>query len=112
MNISVKDVGKDIKTIEVEGEIDVYTSMNLKKELNGIIDNGTKKIVVSLKKVVYMDSSGLGVLVAILKKIKLDNGNMKITNLSASIKKIFELTKLTKFFEIYDEEQEAVKSFK
>lgn len=111
MNINVRDAGKDIKIIELEGEVDVYTSMNLKKELNNLIDNGSKKIIINLKKVIYMDSSGLGVLVAVLKKIKKDEGSMKITNLSSSIKKIFELTRLTKFFEIYEEEKEALQSF-
>ncbi len=112
MNINIKEAGKNIKLVELEGEIDVYTSMNLKKELNRLIEEGGTKLVISLKRVVYMDSSGLGVLVAILKKIKKEEGNLKITNLNSSIKKIFELTRLTKFFEIYDEENEAIKSFR
>ena len=58
-----------------------------------------------------MDSSGLGILVSILKKSKQENGNMKLIKLTPGIKKIFELTKLTKFFEIFEEEEDAIKSF-
>lgn len=100
-----------IKVVDIEGEIDVYTSMELKKELNGMIDNGNKKIIINLEKVNYMDSSGLGILVAILKRLKQEDGIMKLTNMNIGIKRIFEITKLTKFFEIYEDEEAAVKSF-
>ena len=99
-----------IKIVDIEGEIDVYTSMELKKELNGMIDNGSKKIIINLEKVNYMDSSGLGILVAILKRLKQEDGIMKLTKMNIGIKKIFEITKLTKFFEIYEDEEKALKS--
>lgn len=112
MKIIVKEEKtKKIKIVEIEGEVDVYTSMELKKELNNLIDNGEKRIVVNLEKVVYMDSSGLGILVAILKRIRSEKGNMKLIKLTPGIKKIFELTRLTKFFEIFDAEDTAIKSF-
>lgn len=100
-----------IKIVDIEGEIDVYTSMELKKELNGMIDNGSKKIIINLEKVNYMDSSGLGILVAILKRLKQEDGIMKLTKMNIGIKKIFEITKLTKFFEIYEDDEAALKSF-
>jgi anti-sigma B factor antagonist len=112
MKVNIKNAGKsDIKIFEIEGEIDVYTSMDLKKEFNTVIDSGKNKLIVNLSNVSYMDSSGLGILVAILKKSKQENGNMKLIKLTPGIKKIFDLTKLTKFFEIFEEEDEAVKSF-
>lgn len=112
MKISVKEEKtKKVKIIDIEGEVDVYTSMELKKELNNLIDAGEKRMIVNLEKVVYMDSSGLGILVAVLKRIRSEKGNMKLIKLTPGIKKIFELTRLTKFFEIFDNEEAAVKSF-
>ena len=58
-----------------------------------------------------MDSSGLGVLVAILKLLKKNNGQMKIVELTPTIKKVFELTRLSNFFDIYDTEEDALKNF-
>ncbi len=102
---------KEIIKIEIEGEVDVYTSIELKRELNEIIDNGTKKIIINLDKVTYIDSSGLGVLVAILKRIRKEKGNLKLLKLTQNVKKIFEITRLTKFFEIFEDEEKVLKSF-
>ncbi len=99
-----------VKIVDIEGEIDVYTSMELKKELIGFIEGGNKKIIINLDKVNYMDSSGLGILVAVLKRLKQEDGYMKLCNMNVGIKKIFEITKLTKFFEIYEDEEKALKS--
>ncbi len=112
MKVNLKEnKKKKIVTMEIEGEVDVYTSMDLKKSIFDLIENGNSKIIVNLDKVTYMDSSGLGTLVAALKKIKSEKGNLKILKLTPSIKKIFELTRLTKFFEIFEDEAEAEKSF-
>lgn len=112
MKVIVRDDKKTkYRIIDIEGEVDVYTSMDLKKALNKLIDEGQLQLIINLDKVSYMDSSGLGTLVAVLKKIKKENGALKIINLSPSIKKIFELTRLTKFFEIFENEENAIKSF-
>lgn len=56
--------------VKIEGEVDVYTSIDLKKELTRLIEANQKKIIIDLEHVNYMDSSGLGVLVALLKELK------------------------------------------
>jgi anti-sigma B factor antagonist len=112
MNIVKADIENQIKRISIEGEIDVYTSIDLKLELNTLVDDGNKKILIDLEGVTYMDSSGLGVLVALLKRIKQEEGELKLLNLPPSVEKIFELTRLTKFFEIFDEADKAIEAFK
>ena len=87
--------------VKIEGEVDVYTSIDLKKELSKYIEDGEKSIIIDLDQVNYMDSSGLGVLVAVLKELKKVGGDLKLINLPLSVKKIFDLTRLTKFFSIY-----------
>lgn len=95
--------------VKIIGEVDVYTSIDLKKELSKLIDADKNKLIIDLLKVNYMDSSGLGVLVALLKQIKKKGGTLKLVNLPVSVKKIFDLTRLTKFFDIYETLEEATK---
>ncbi|TDT71502.1 anti-sigma B factor antagonist [Hypnocyclicus thermotrophus] len=111
MNITTTDINESIKKIDIQGEIDVYTSIDLKLELNNLVDNGSHKLIIDLENVTYMDSSGLGVLVALLKRIKTEEGQLKLLNLPPSVAKIFELTRLTKFFEIYNDLDNAINSF-
>lgn len=68
--------------------------------------------MINLDKVSYIDSSGIGALISSLSNLKKYQGGLKICNVSGSVRKVFELTKLTSFFEIYDSEQEAISAFK
>ena len=95
--------------VKIEGEVDVYTSIDLKKELTRLIEVKQKKIIIDLENVNYMDSSGLGVLVALLKELRKIGGDLKLISLPVSVKKIFDLTRLTKFFSIYNNLQDAMK---
>ena len=95
--------------IKIEGEVDVYTSIDLKKELTRLIESDNKKLIIDLENVSYMDSSGLGVLVALLKELKKIGGELKLISLPISVKKIFDLTRLTKFFDIYNNLEDATK---
>ena len=95
--------------VRIEGEVDVYTSIDLKKELTRLVESEQKKIIIDLENVNYMDSSGLGVLVALLKELKKVGGELKLISLPVSVKKIFDLTRLTKFFNIYNNLDEATK---
>ncbi|MGM0507711.1 MAG: STAS domain-containing protein [Fusobacteriota bacterium] len=111
MKLDMTKEENGIKLVSIEGEIDVYTSLEIKKDLNQIIDEDGLKLVIDLDQVTYIDSSGLGVFVTILKKINKKGGNMKLINLQPSVEKIFEITRLKKFFEIYENKEEAIKSF-
>jgi anti-sigma B factor antagonist len=94
-----------------DGELDVYTSPSLKDIINQEIGQGHLKVVINLKKVTYLDSSALGVLVSGLKAIRRKKGSLKLSDLTESVEKVFQLTRLSKFFEIYDSEDGAVISF-
>lgn len=95
----------------VSGEIDINTSPQVKKIFDRIIASKKEKIVINLKEVAYIDSSGLATLVEILKGLRVYGGKLKISNLSQKVKSLFEITKLEKLFDITMEEEEAVRSF-
>ncbi len=109
MKTETNQLENEYLLVKIIGEVDVYTSIDLKKELNKLVEAEKNKLIIDLIKVNYMDSSGLGVLVALLKEIKKNGGELKLVNLPVSVKKIFDLTRLTKFFDIYESLDEAIK---
>jgi anti-sigma B factor antagonist len=96
--------------VDLEGEIDVLTSPRLKSALAGIVDGGATTIVLNLDRVQYMDSTGLGVIVSAMKRIRDKDGTIVLTGLSPHLAKIFEITGLRKVFDVYPTEGDALKA--
>lgn len=93
------------------GDIDINTSPDVKKSFDKTINAKKGKVVINLKDVGYVDSSGLATLVEIFKNLRTYGGKLKLTNLSGKVKGLFEITKLDKLFDIVPEEKDAVGSF-
>lgn len=94
------DEKKKYWDIVIEGEVDIYNSLELKKNLSELIQNNPANIHVSCEKLEYIDSTGLGALVSILKKVKQYNGDIYLSNLKPNVAKIFKITDLNKVFVI------------
>ncbi|MTI49779.1 MAG: STAS domain-containing protein [Firmicutes bacterium] len=84
--------------IKPTGELDIYTSPNFKEILNEIIEEKRADITIDGEKLEYIDSTGLGVLISALKKLKENEHNITIINIKANIKKLFNITGLNKVF--------------
>ena len=84
--------------IYLSGEVDIYSSNVFKEELNSIVDSSKEDIIIDFKDLNYIDSTGLGILVGALKKVKQNNKDMYIINLKDNIKKLFIITGLDKLF--------------
>ncbi|MFH1798213.1 MAG: STAS domain-containing protein [Candidatus Omnitrophota bacterium] len=95
----------------IEGEIDIDTSRDIKRSVDKVISRDKNKVIINLKDVNYVDSSGLATMVEILKSLRLVNGELKLTNLSQKVRGLFEITKLDKLFDIEENEENAVASF-
>jgi len=93
--------------LHVEGEVDVYTSPRLKQEIVKQAESGTKRLIVDLSKIEYLDSTGLGVLIGGLKRFREAEGNLALLGPGMRILRIFEITGLDKIFDIYQSEEEA-----
>ncbi len=100
-----------IAVVHVKGDIDINTSPDIKKSFDQIIKNKKDKVVISFRDVDYVDSSGLATLVEILKRLRSYGGKLKLTNFSAKVLGLFEITKLNKLFDIVDDEVTAIDSF-
>ena len=101
----------DIHLLELSGRIDASCSGQLKSAVSTMIDAQKKKILIDLKAVDFIDSSGLGMLVACLRSVTKSGGALKITSLQENPKKLFEVTRLDRVFEIFDDRDSAIKSF-
>lgn len=110
MDISIKSIDDKTIVMILDGDIDIYTSSDLKDMLIDQIDLGIKNIIVDLELVSYIDSSGIGVFISTLAALKKLGGAMCIIRPSESVKKVFELTKLTSFFKLCKDEETALKS--
>jgi len=88
--------------ISLRGEIDVYTAPRLRQALIDLVSGGATDIVVDMDKVDFLDSTGLGVLVGGLKRVKSNDGDLRLVVTQDRIMKIFDITGLSKVFPMYD----------
>ncbi len=94
--------------VSLRGEIDVYTAPRLRQALIDLVEAGKTNILVDMSKVDFLDSTGLGVLVGGLKRVKAQDGSLEIVATQDKILKIFEITGLSKVFPIHDSVDAAV----
>lgn len=100
-----------IVILDIQGEIDLYNAPDIKSFILKKIESQKYNIIINLQEVSYIDSSGIGALISSLSNLKKYQGTLKITNIHDSVKKVFELTKLTSFFEIFDNAEAALDSY-
>ena len=86
--------------ISVEGELDVSTADKLKEYLHNLADEKILDMKINLDTLDYIDSTGLGVMIGVLKKLKMDNKEIYILNPKSNVKKIFTITGLDKIFKV------------
>lgn len=84
--------------IKPVGELDIYTSPDFKEILNSIINQKSADVIIDGEYLEYIDSTGLGVLIGVLKKLKEEEHNITIINIKSNIKKLFNITGLNKVF--------------
>ncbi|MBN1499473.1 MAG: STAS domain-containing protein [Spirochaetes bacterium] len=107
MDITFKDHGEH-KIIAISGEVDLYNVSELKKQLFSITDGSCPSVVIDMSNVNYMDSSGIGALVAGQKKMKANNGKFALMNIHDDVLNILKLATLDKFFKIYNNINELI----
>ncbi len=94
--------------LAVTGEVDVATAPRLREQLIDLVNEGQHRIVVDLEKVEFLDSTGLGVLVGALKRVRTHDGELALVCTESRILKVFEITGLTKVFPMHRSVDEAV----
>lgn len=103
MEVTVTSRTSGARTVvQVTGEIDVYTAPLLREELASLIDAEHQELVVDLTGVGFLDSTGLGVLVGALKKVRTLGGDLQLVISSEKVLKVFRITALTQVFTIHE----------
>lgn len=111
MNITVKKEN-EIAFVAINAEkATLVDAPEFRDTLLGLIENDTRKIVVDFEGVDFVDSTFLSALVIGLKKITERKGDIKVANLENPVRIMFELTRLYKVFEVFDNKLDAVESF-
>lgn len=94
--------------VAVGGEIDVYTAPKLRDKITELVNAGKHSLIIDMEKVDFLDSTGLGVLVGGLKKVRAEDGTMELVCSQDRLLKIFRITGLAKVFTIHDSEAAAL----
>ncbi len=99
---------RGIEVVDVEGEVDIYTAPRLRDLLIELVSENRYRIIVNLGKVEFLDSTGLGVLVGGLKRVRAHDGSLDVVCTQERILKIFRMTGLTKVFGIHETVDRAI----
>jgi anti-sigma B factor antagonist len=106
-----KRVEGEVAILSLEGRLDLSSASLLKESSKEILNGSSKKMILNMTKVDFINSSGLGALVSVLKEVRNNRGMMRLTNLAPYVKEIFDITQLSNIFEIYSDEKKALANF-
>src|SRR5438128_1216825 len=111
MSFSLKKDKQGVVVVGVDGQLIVGNRQELKQKVLDTLEGGGKKFVIDFTKTGYIDSSGLGVLVSLSKKIREQGGDLRLCGLNEDLQTLFELTKLDTLFAIARTPEEALAAF-
>ena len=101
-----------VNVLDIEGRIVLGEESNsFREKVKSLLAAGKKRIVLNLANVTYIDSAGLGTLVATFHSARSQGATLKLTNLGSKFKDMLQVTKLMTVFDTYDSESAAIQSF-
>ena len=100
-----------VAVVQVEGQLIVGNRQELKELVQAALDRGDRRLLIDFSRTGYIDSSGLGALVSISKKIREAGGELRLSGLNEDLRSLFELTKLDTLFAIAETPKQALASF-
>lgn len=102
----------DVTILDLNGAVRIGEgSISLRNAIRHLVDEGKNKILLNLRHVNYMDSSGIGELIANYTTVSRGGGQLKLLNLTDKIQSLLVITKLLTVFDVYESEAEALNSF-
>lgn len=111
MKAKVRQIGK-VAVVDLSGKITIGAGdVQLREAVVELLEKGDKSILLNLERVSYMDSAGIGELVACYKRAKERDGVVKLVNPTGKVYDLLQLTKLEEIFDVYRDEKEALVSF-
>jgi anti-sigma B factor antagonist len=112
LNIKERQAG-DVTILDMDGKVTIGEgSVALRTAIRRLLEEGKKKILLNLAGVGYIDSSGIGELVSSYTAINKEEGQLKLLNLTQKLRDLLAITKLLTVFDVYEDEAEALNSYK
>ena len=108
LHIETEQAGSGATVLALTGEVDLYTCPELKQELLRVIDGGARFVVVDLAGTTFIDSTGLGVLIRGVERLRSKDGRLAVVCVDPNMTKIFEVTGLDRVFSIRGSREEAL----
>jgi anti-sigma B factor antagonist len=108
MKISTREAG-EVTIVEVEGNVDLSTSADLRRSLFASLVEAPK-VALNLAAIRYIDSSGIAILIEVLKDSQRLNKKFVLFGLSSTVEEVFRLTHVMRIFQVFKTEQEAIGS--
>ncbi len=103
----------DVVVLDLSGRITIGEgTLMLRDRIQGMLEEGQMRFLLNLSDVDYIDSSGLGELVSSFTTVKNQGGTLKLLSLTRRVRDLMQITKLLTVFDVYEEETEALKSFR
>jgi anti-anti-sigma factor len=100
-----------VTVVQIEGQLIVGNRHELKALVQAALDQGERRLLVDFSRTGYIDSSGLGALVSVSKRIREAGGELRLAGLNDDLRSLFELTKLDTLFTISETPEQALASF-
>lgn len=112
MNLETKKTGEFVFLKPIKQNIDATASNEFKSRVMGLINQGNIFFLLNLSQVDFVDSSGLGAMISILKSLKLNNGDIVLCEVNPAILNLFKLTRMNNIFKICSTEKEGLEALK
>lgn len=111
MSVTSRTTDNGVVVVAVEGQLIVGNRQELKNLVHEALERGGRKFVIDCTRTGYIDSSGLGALVSMSRKVRESGGEMRIAGLNEDLRSLFELTKLDTLFPILETPEQALTGF-
>jgi anti-sigma B factor antagonist len=111
MSFAVRKDPSGVVVVGVDGQLIVSNRHELKQKVLDAVEGGARKVLIDFQNTGYIDSSGLGALVSLAKKLREAGGELRLAGLNEDLRTLFELTKLDTLFQIADSADEALRAF-
>lgn len=104
-------MSSSLKTIELSGMLDGIKGNELRREVNDLLAEGTDVLLIDMKEVSFMNSSGLGALVAAMQAVRNANAKLFVCSINDQVRMLFELTKVDRIFQTFVDQEDFNKHF-
>jgi anti-sigma B factor antagonist len=111
MGLSQSKGAGGVTVVQVDGQLIVGNRHELKDLVQATLDRGDRRLLIDFSRTGYIDSSGLGALVSISKRIREMGGELRLAGLNDDLRSLFELTKLDTLFTISETPEQALATF-